>query len=246
MIYLHKILPFFLSPLFFVLVLLVLGLLTRRRAVICVGVIFLWLVSTPLVADALFKSVEKWVELRSPEELPTADAIVVLSAGMQWIQTKNGHVAQWATASRFLGGVALFKTAKAPLLVFTGGKLPWQGGDETEGDVLSRHAMMMQVPATHIQVTEKVENTQQEARAVRKLLAPDRQRIILVTSGFHMQRAQLLFEAVGFEVIPYSVDIRTSNEDIRIESFLPHPSALSTTHTAMRELLGRLYYQVNR
>ncbi len=246
MIYLHKVLPFFLSPLFFVLVLVILGLLTRRKLLIGSGVIFLWLVSTPLIAEALFKTVESGVELRSPEDMPTADAIVVLSAGMQWVQTKSGYVEEWATASRFLGGIALFKAAKAPVLVFTGGKLPWQPGPETEGDVLSRHAIWMQIPSEQIQVTGKVENTQQEALAVSRLLTPTRKRIILVTSAYHMQRAQRLFQAVDFEVLPYPVDVRTPREDVRLESFLPHPHALNTTHTAMRELLGRLYYQIYR
>ena len=133
---------------------------------------------------------------------------------------------------------------KAPRLVFTGGKLPWQLTDETEGDVLSRYAIMMQVSADKISVTEPVENTEQEARAVRKILGPESKRIVLVTSGFHMPRAKELFEQVGFQVFAYPVDLTGKiTEKLTLVSFLPRAEALSTVSLIVREFWGRQYYR---
>jgi uncharacterized SAM-binding protein YcdF (DUF218 family) len=244
MIYLHKILPILLSPLFLVLLGLVVALLTHRRAWVWAATSILLLSSSPFLANALFNAVEQNEEVLLPEEPSPSDAIVVLSAGMQWIKVKDRYVAEWATPSRFLGGIALFKAQKAPVLVFTGGKLPWQLGEETEGDVLKQHAEWMQVPAERILVTGKVENTEQEATAVKVQLGSDKKRIILVTSAFHMKRATRVFEHQGFIVTPYPVDLRVPADRITLESFLPKASALNTTHTALRELLGRLYYLI--
>ena len=134
---------------------------------------------------------------------------------------------------------------KAPKLVFTGGKLPWQQSDQTEGEVLSRYAQMMQVPANKILVTETVENTEQEAHAVRKVLGQTTKTIILVTSGFHMQRAKALFEQSGFEVFAYPVDVTgQSTEQITAINFLPNADALARSSLAVREYLGRFYYQL--
>jgi uncharacterized SAM-binding protein YcdF (DUF218 family) len=244
MIYLHKILPFFLSPIFIVLALAAIGVITRRRRWVVGAMGLLYVASMPLVAESLFSRVEQSAERVPPSEVPVVDAIVVLSAGMDWIKTKNGFVAEWPTPSRFLGGVELFHAGRAPILVFTAGKLPWQQGEETEGEILKSHAERMQIPASNILLTESVENTEQEARGVRRLLTSDQKKISLVTSAFHMKRARQIFEREGFEVIPYPVDMRVSAADVTPMSFLPNPGALTSTHAAMREMLGRVYYQL--
>ncbi len=79
---------------------------------------------------------------------------------------------------------------------------------------------------------------------MRKLLAIEQKTIILVTSAFHMRRARQIFEREGFDVLPYPVNTRVAAEQLTPMSFLPNPAALTATHTALRELLGRLYYQL--
>jgi uncharacterized SAM-binding protein YcdF (DUF218 family) len=163
---------------------------------------------------------------------------------MSWVKVKNSYVPDWGDPDRFFGGVELMLANKGRKLVFTGGKLPWQQTDETEGDVLKRYAQMMQVPSGSILLTEPVANTEQEARAVRKLLGAEAKKIILVTSASHMQRAQGLFEQFGFEVFGYPVDLQgESAEDITVLSFLPNPYALASVHSTVREFWGSLYYQ---
>ena len=245
MIYLHKILPLFLSPIFIVLALLAVGAVTRRRAWVIGGICLLYLVSMPIIADGLTSAGERNYERLLPADAPPSEAIVVLGRGMSWVKVKNSYVPDWDDPDRFFGGVELMLANKGRQLVFTGGKLPWQRTDETEGDVLKRYAQMMQVPSVNILLTEPVENTEQEARAVRKVLGADAKNIILVTSAFHMRRAQGLFEQAGFEVFAYPVDFQgESKEDITVVSFLPNPYALAAVHSTVREFWGRLYYQV--
>ena len=59
-----------------------------------------------------------------------------------------------------------------------------------------------------------------------------------------MPRAQKIFEHLGFSVIPFPVDIRVEGDTLTLMSFLPDPRALNATHTALHEMLGRLYYQL--
>ena len=244
MIYLHKLLPVVASPIFIVLALMLIGIVTRQKAWVIIGAGVLYALSVPVVSDVLFKQIESHAERLAVRDVPQGDAIVALSAGMGWVKTKDGFVAEWPTPSRFLGGVDLFLAQKAPLLIFTGGKLPWQISEETEGDVLRRYAQLMQIPASQILVTNRVENTEQEANEVKQILAASNTRIILVTSAFHMQRAKKQFEQVGFIVIPYPVDLRVRTNELTLMDFVPDPDALSRTHTAMREMLGRLFYEL--
>ena len=242
MIYLHKVLPIFLSPIFVVLGLAAIGVITKRRIWVVAAMGLLYAASTPLVAEMLFARVEQGAERVPPSEVPVVNAIVALSAGMRWVKTKDGFIAEWPTPSRFLGGVELFVAGRAPILVYTGGKLPWQQGDETEGEVLKSYAERMQIPAHQILVTERAENTEQEARGVRKLLSAEENQIILVTSAFHMKRARRIFEREGFVVTPFPVNTYVSADNITVLSFLPNPRALDATHTALYEILGRTYY----
>jgi uncharacterized SAM-binding protein YcdF (DUF218 family) len=105
----------------------------------------------------------------------------------------------------------------------------------------------MNIPAEKIWVTADVQNTEQEAREVGKLLrAPDgeRKKIILVTSAFHMKRSEMLFAKVGLEIFPYPVDFKATQTALTPMSFLPHASALVTTDAVLREWLGRLFYKI--
>ena len=68
-------------------------------------------------------------------------------------------------------------------------------------------------------------------------------KIILVTSAFHMPRAQRLFENEGLEVVPYPVDFKSLTADsITFMDYLPHSRSLAKTELSLWEFMGRLYY----
>ena len=65
---------------------------------------------------------------------------------------------------------------------------------------------------------------------------------LLVTSAFHMPRSVGLFRKVGFPVIPWPVDYRTSGAE-GIGLFRDNPTnSLLTTTTAVREWIGLAGY----
>ena len=65
---------------------------------------------------------------------------------------------------------------------------------------------------------------------------------LLVTSAFHMPRSVGLFRKVGFPVIPWPVDYRTSGEE-GIGLFRDNAAdSLQTTTMAMREWIGLAAY----
>jgi uncharacterized SAM-binding protein YcdF (DUF218 family) len=141
---------------------------------------------------------------------------------------------EWGDPDRFFGGIALIKAGKAQKLVFTGGKMPWDKAKKTEGEVLKDYAISNVIPSEKIFVPKNVENTAEEAVAVKELISPSK-RIILVTSAYHMYRAQRLFEKQGFEVMPCKVDYKTErNKATTIIDFLPSANSLKLTETGIR------------
>ena len=247
MIYLHKILPALVLPFGIVVMLMLAGLWFRRWKYVWAALFIMWISGTPLVAGQLMRAAEGWTEHRAPSEAPVADVIVVLSTGRS-IAPGPGSVSEWNDPDRFYGGLELFQTGKAPLLVFTGGWLPWDPNAALEGDILATHANASGVPAAQIATTGRVSNTAEEAQAVAALLR-DRglpsAHILLVTSAFHMPRAAHLFSRAGLRVSPYVVDFQVpTRSGLSAMDFVPTPGALAQTQAALRELYGRLYYRL--
>ncbi len=256
MIYLHKILPVLLLPTGLSLMLVVAGLWSRRRALCWAGVGVLWISSTPLVGDIAMRAVEGWSERAPLEAVVPGRAIIVLSSSLN---TPPGDplTSEWTsgTVNRFEAGVELFQAGKAPLLVFTGGWVPWAPAARPVGAVLAERARALGVPPTDMVVTGKVANTAQEARAVAALLRDDAVRsaadtlkpAILVTSAFHMRRARWLFERAGVPVVAFPVDYQVStNRRFTVLDLVPDAEALRQTDRALRELYGYMYYVLMR
>jgi len=244
MIYLHKILPTFVLPIMLVIIVILIGLMKNKIKLIYIAIGVLYVLSTPIFSNNFFKLVEG-SEYRKPiSAIDSADAIVVLSGMLGINDEGDSTYVEWGDPDRFFGGIALFKAGKSQKLVFTGGKMPWDKAKKTEGEVLKEYAISNGIPSEKIFVTKDVENTADEAVAVKELISPSK-RIILVTSAYHMYRAKKLFEKQGFEVIPYKVDYKASGKnDVTFLDFLPSAVNLELTETGIREIIGRIFYQL--
>jgi uncharacterized SAM-binding protein YcdF (DUF218 family) len=250
-IYVHKILPFFFLPMGITLLLLLFAFLLKRRSLISFALIVLLLSSSPIVGNLMVRSAEGWADRTHATDAANADAIVVLSAG-RIVAPGESAVSEWSDVNRFYGGVQLFQAGKAPFLLFTGGSAPWEPNAKLEGDILIMYGEALGVPLANMLSTSAVVNTAEEAQAVAELLRKQsikinntdgKAKILLVTSAFHMPRAQRLFEREGMQIIPFPVDFRVSvSRKITILEFIPSAAALAMTEMALREYYGRLFY----
>ena len=229
MIYLHKILPTFVLPIMLVIIVILIGLIKNRKKLIYFAIGLLYIISTPIFSNNFFKLVEG-NEYRKPiSAIDSADAIVVLSGMLEINEVGDSTYIEWGDPDRFFGGIALFKAGKAQKLVFTGGKMPWDKAKKTEGEVLKEYAISNGIASDKIFVTKDVENTADEAVAVKELISPSK-RIILVTSAYHMYRAKRLFEKQGFIVIPYKLDYKVSgNNKVTFIDLIPSAMNLGLT-----------------
>ena len=242
MIYLHKILPIFVLPIMLVIIVILIGLIQHKKKLIYIAIGLLYILSTPIFSNNFFKLVEGSDYRKPISTIDSADAIVVLSGMLEINEWGDSTYVEWGDPDRFFAGMALFKAGKAQKLVFTGGKMPWNKAKKTEGEVLRDYAISNGIATEKIFITKDVENTADEAVAVKELISPSK-RIILVTSAFHMYRAKKLFEKQGFEVIAYKVDYKAAgNSTVTVMDFLPSAGNLAMTETGMREIIGRLYY----
>ncbi len=249
MFYLSKILPFFVLPLGITFLLLGAAFFLRRRSLVMIAAVLLYLSSLPLTGRLALSAVESGMERLPASTASEAEAIVVLS-GARSIAPGVAKVSEWTDADRFFGGLELFKAGKAPLLVFTGGWVPSEPDAPTEGEILVEYAKAFGIPGDATRTTGKVKNTAEEASALAEMLGAGpsssrKPKILLVTSAFHIPRAGSQFEAAGFEVEPFPVDFLVSVERrIDILDFIPSPTALSQTSMVIREFYGRAFVAI--
>jgi uncharacterized SAM-binding protein YcdF (DUF218 family) len=232
------------SPLFIILGLIILGLIIGSKKTSFMGLIVLVICSLPIFSNRLIAYLEHNYQLKNISEVDTADAIVVLSGMVRTIQTNEVLSYEFGeSVDRIFAGIDLFKENKAPSLILTGGKMPWSIG-KPEGEYLRDVAIKYGVPRKNILLTENVQNTDQEAKSVKKILTIDAPKVILVTSAFHMPRAQKVFEEVGIRIVPFPVDFRNASSKLTFMHFMPSAKSIWETSFFVKEMIGRTYYNL--
>ena len=89
---LHKLLPLVVSPLGLVVLLVSLSVILRRRGPALIGLIMLLVCALPMTADQLWAALEADYPYRSIESTENADAVVVLSGMLEWLETEGSVV----------------------------------------------------------------------------------------------------------------------------------------------------------
>ena len=243
MIYLHKILPSIFSPLILVIGLIILGIIFNLRKFSLIGVIVLILSSLPIISNKFIAYLEKDYQPIEISEIENVDAIVVLSGMIRVIGDEENLKYEFTdSVDRFFAGLDLFNNNKSPILILTRGKMPWSVGI-AEGEYLKELAIKYGVSEENIILTDEVQNTDQEAKAIKEILTEDA-KIILVTSAFHMPRAEKVFKAANINLIPYPVDFQNSKSKTTMMDFIPSAESLFDTSHFFREMIGRLYYNL--
>lgn len=246
MIYLNKILPVFVMPIMLIIYLLIFGLWKKKRWPIYTAMVCLYVFSTPIFAGNLLKIVEGTEPRKTPKDMPTVDAIVVLSGMINIVKSTDGVYPEWGDPDRFYGGIELFKAGKSPKIIFTGGKMPWDTTKLSEGELLKKFAIVNGIPDSSILLTENVENTAEEAKEVVRMLGKWKH-ILLVTSAFHMKRSKNQFESVNLIVTPFKVDFKYNGVNkLTMIDFLPDIAYFNLVQITFLETLGNIFYKIKQ
>jgi len=247
---LSKLLPLIFQPVGITLLLLISFIIFRKSWIIHFATIILWSFSTHFVSYFLINLVESpWKQIKF-DSVPNADFIVVLSGGLNPFNKKLIKQ-EWQDPDRFFSGIDLLKANKAPYIIFTSGIRPLQSKINPESKIYIDKAFNYGIKDNQIMISGFAKNTREEALRVEELLNNKYQKekitIILVTSAFHMKRAQKIFERRSFNVIPFPVDFKNFQyKDKKIIGFIfrvvPSIENLSKSSLALREIMGRFIY----
>lgn len=257
-IFLSKIIPPLVYPLGLGLLLILLAVILARRPrlqrlVLGLAFALLYLGGNEWIAQGLARSLE-WRHL-PPEELPAADAIVVLG-GATLAQTPPRPIVELNEAGdRLVYAAWLYRQGHAPLVLLTGGGIEWFSAESSPADEMVFIMTLLGVPESALIIEPASRNTHENALFSRQLLEEHHvERILLVTSAMHMPRSLALFTSQGFEVIPAPADFYVtettpaSSPQVRLSrqlyKLLPSAENLVLTSRAIKEYLGLFVYRL--
>lgn len=224
-------------------------LLRRVANVIVVAVlVFMWVLGCGITTRFIGASLEKAWEVEGKPHgdisgLPNADAIVVLGGGMgAHPRCKTSEML--GSADRVWQGARLYKAGLAKVISLSGPDVEVSTVPLMEDLGVARDAMMY---------FSEARNTEEEAKLIYERLSKttngSKPKILLVTSAWHMSRAKLLFERVGFDVVPAPTDFEMSyglEFPIRVSDFFPSAEALSRNSYCVKEWVGNIGYRLLR
>ncbi|MBW4053265.1 MAG: YdcF family protein [Proteobacteria bacterium] len=217
------------------LILGVVGLLLARRhrrlgaGLAAISLSALWLLSTPVIADALQRMADHYpaLDLALPVN---ARAIVILGGGgyRKYAPEYGGPAPEYAMYDRLAYGAYVARRTGLPILV-TG-----RGMEAVTMQVSLARDFRVQTKW----VDEAAEDTYDNAHdAARILQAVGITRVILVTSDTHLRRAAQEFEAAGLRIVPAPADVWAPRE-IGTMRYVPTATGLLRSYTAVYELVG--------
>ena len=247
----------FTTPLFWVLVLLVLSLILTRpgrkkrlltigRWSLLIGTILLSAFSLNPVANVLAYPLESQYQLPPAEVLDTLDIVVVLGGGAH----PPGPLRPQAELSRysyprFYHGVRIFQQSHAHLLAFCGG--PIREGVVSEGETMKSMAVGLGVPEEKILAETTSRTTFENISNLSRLLpAGQNRRIGLVTAAVHMWRAYGVFcrQFPHEIVVPIPVQATYEPRGWDYRSLVPNANNLDRSSMALHEWIGLLWYKL--
>ncbi|MGB6449829.1 MAG: YdcF family protein [Steroidobacteraceae bacterium] len=204
-------------------------------ALCAAGVMLLWALSTPIVADSLMRAAERYPALDLGKPID-AQAIVILAGGVRpGAPEYGGHPAPNSTTlQRLVYGARVAHATGLPVLV---------SGSHYEAEAMNDFLR------SDLSVTPRwVENHSRDTRQNALMSAAILERagihkVVLVTSSEHMARAVTEFRTARLAVVPAPAEMWT-RRDHALLVWVPNAEALLRSQRALYEVLGRIVQSV--
>ncbi len=183
----------------------------------------------------------------APDPPPArVDGIVVLGGGIDLQASAAwGQPALGATAERFIAPLELARRWPAARLVFSGGVAPLSWSTGTEAAVVAELYDRLGFGAARLLYEDRSSTTRENALFTRELVGPrPGETWLLVTSAAHMPRSVGAFRAVGWPVVAWPVDYRTTGGVGPWAWRQPASERLAQLDDAAREWIGLVWYRL--
>ena len=247
--YLSKILLFLLTPIVWIFLLLLWGILSkkpiRKKRLLWASIIVLYIFSNPFITDEFVRLYEERNQTYT-ELTETYDVAIVLG-GFSDYDSEQQLIQFHFSTDRLMAGIKLYKTGRAKKIMISSGSGKISNPDEKEALFIGDYLLKIGIPANDIIIESESKNTYENAVKSAKILNEDYidGNFLLVTSAIHMPRAKSCFKKAGLTVTPFSVDQQAGPRKYLLDHlFIPNVDALTRWHQLIKEWVGFISYKL--
>ena len=236
-----KVLLFLLFPFNWIIIFLLIAVFTKKlklkRRCFVTGVALLFIFSNPLL---LYLFAKNWDIDQSPLDKKKVYSAVIVLGGFSG-DDKNGKGVFNEHSARFIKGLELKEQGMASHILISSGNGNLQPGDFKEAVWARGILKEFNLPDSSILIEQNSRNTFENAAFSKQILqkahlAPP---YLLVTSAWHMRRAQYIFEKEDISVIPCPGGAVTGNSKFNIvAAMIPNAGVFSGWALYLKELVG--------
>ncbi len=248
--YASKILEFLLSPLSWIVILLLLAVFikNKRKSQRCFkwSVALLLLFSNPFIINLVMHQWE--VPATKIDSLSqTYDAAIMMGGAIRYVNSQMERPVFGSGADRYMQALELYYQGKVKNIIITSGSGSLVYDKIKEADLLKDQMVRTGIDPKHIIAENESRNTYENAKFTSDIIRKTHLKgpFVLVTSAFHMRRSVLCFRKQGVEVIPFSVDQHSGSIMVTPDKLLiPSIEALLDWDLLLHEWFGILIYKV--
>lgn len=238
-------LSFFLSPLLWIVLLIIAGFFTRNKTTrkiswALAALVFL-VFSNPWLLNRYARHFQP-----SPAEISpgTVFSCGIIPGGFA-SPDMDGKGIFNSTADRFIQALTLFKQGNIRHIIVSGGNGKKELKSFREAAWVKEQFVIMGVPDSVIFVEDQSNNTLQNAGNTKRILeryqlAPP---YLLISSAHHLPRAQLLYEKIGVTTVGYPCSYIAGRGITTINDLKPDLGTLQTWNVYLKETAGYLWYK---
>jgi uncharacterized SAM-binding protein YcdF (DUF218 family) len=200
----------------------------------------LWIAASPWGAITLMASLESRHPPLTIADVPRSDVIVVLGGVVEPASAPRIMPQLSEGVNRLTYAAKLYAAGKAPEILLSGGRMDGSNDDPAEAEIMADVLTWLGVPRSAIVLETQSRTTHENAqRTAEEWRRRGYRSGVLVTSAFHMKRADREFHCAGLALTLASADVRISRtQDAYILQWFPNAVMAGWTTLAIKEYVG--------
>jgi len=242
---LSKIVGALLKPIFWILLCLLLALWKNkwRKKLLIASVLMVFIFGSKYLVNQTLTTYEYPIKYLDKND--TFDCAVVLG-GYSRNRLKNGRLELNEAGDRLITALDLLRTGKVKRIILSGGDGSLYETRIDEANEVLVYLNEVGYDTAKITVEPNSKNTYENAVNSVALLKPN-EKVILITSAYHMQRSMGCFKKQGLSPTPFPVDYLVDGSNkISPESILiPDGMAFKKWEVLIKEWVGILAYKAS-
>lgn len=244
--YLSKLLNFIALPLTWIFVLLLIAFFKKntvyKKRFITAALLAFYLFSNEFILNEISYLYETPAVAIQAEKESFKYGVVL--GGMVSYDPSLDRVQYKKSVDRLLQAVDLFRKGVINKIVFTGGSGSIVHQNYKEGNMIKNFFKSCAVPDSCVIIESESRNTYENALELKKIMSSESEnKMLLITSSYHMPRAMACFKKQGFNMVAFSTD-RIAGPTKFDPDFLliPSATALTTWEVLIHEWIGIVSY----